>query len=393
MRKIAAHYIFPISHPPIRNAVLTVGDAGEILEISSEDYALTERAGVEFYNGVLVPGFVNTHCHLELSDMKGKISKGVGLAGFLESIIGLKREEDNELSMNVAEFIDAHMYAGGMSVVADISNTTLTIPVKKKSKIHYHTFLEKSCLFPKSEEEVLNSAKALEKEFIVNGLSASITPHAPYPLPENLYRMLILLGSTRGLISIHNQESMDENNLFIDGSGGMADFFREMNFELPRPIGHSSIYYALKGMVDGLSILLVHNTFTSEVDFDFANQYNGNITWVLCPLSNRYIENTLPPVELLKRKGANIAIGTDGLSSNDNLQMVDELKLLQEQLGDSTTLNELILWATLNGARALNLESKFGSFEKGKTPGVVLLENVDLQHLHLTKDTTSRRLI
>ncbi|MDR0418725.1 MAG: amidohydrolase family protein [Prevotellaceae bacterium] len=393
MRKIAAHYIFPISQPPIKNAVLAVSDAGKILEISSEGYALTERAGVEFYNGVLVPGFVNAHCHLELSGMKGRIPKGVGLTGFLESIIGLKEEVNNELSVNAAEFVDAQMYASGISVVADISNTTLTIPVKKKSKIHYHTFLEKSCLFPKFNEEVLRSARALEKEFIVNSLPASITPHAPYSLPESLYRELLFLGSTKGLVSIHNQESMDENNLFINGSGEMAGFFREMGFKHPRPIGNSSIHYMLKNMVDDLSLLLVHNTFTSEADFDFANQYNGNITWVLCPLSNRYIENTLPPVELLKRRGANIAIGTDGLSSNDSLQVVDELKLLQEQLGDSTTLNELILWATLNGAKALNLESKFGSFEKEKAPGVVLLENVDFQRLRLTKDTTSRRLI
>jgi cytosine/adenosine deaminase-related metal-dependent hydrolase len=82
MRRLSAHYIFPVDTPPLKNGVIEIDDDGTILNIIDTHGKNKESAGTEFYNGILVPGFINTHCHLELSYLKGKITPQKGLASF-----------------------------------------------------------------------------------------------------------------------------------------------------------------------------------------------------------------------------------------------------------------------------------------------------------------------
>ena len=138
--------------------------------------------------------------------------------------------------------------------------------------------------------------------------------------------------------------------------------------------------------------LLVHNIYSSEEDLDFAAENFKNPFFVVCPKSNIFLENKIIDVNVLLEKNLTVCIGTDSLSSNDNLSMIEELKLLSKKF-ENLKLEDLIKFATLNGAKALGLQSKLGSFEIGKSPGVVLLENVDLHNFRLTDNTLSRRLI
>ena len=135
----------------------------------------------------------------------------------------------------------------------------------------------------------------------------------------------------------------------------------------------------------------MHNCCLSEEDYDLLSEHFIHpISWVLCPASNNYISSLRPPVEMLLKRGASIALGTDSLASNDNLSMLDEIRLL----GD-VPLAQALRWATLGGAEALGLEDELGSVEVGKRPGIVLLEGLCIEHgqLRLTPFTTSRRLL
>jgi cytosine/adenosine deaminase-related metal-dependent hydrolase len=135
----------------------------------------------------------------------------------------------------------------------------------------------------------------------------------------------------------------------------------------------------------------VHNAHTTAADYDFAISRNKNISWVLCPRSNLYIENALPPVQMLRAKGASIALGTDSLASNRSLSMLDELKCLAQNFPD-IPFSETLRWATLGGAEALRREGVLGSLEPGKRPGVVLLEGFDCNRLTISEVTTSQLL-
>ena len=112
---------------------------------------------------------------------------------------------------------------------------------------------------------------------------------------------------------------------------------------------------------------------------------------MVCPNANQYIEQTMPPIELLRSQHANSIIGTDSYASNWSLNIVDELKTIQQH-HPSIPLAEMLQWATINGANALQMSDTLGSFEKGKKPGVVLIEGVDASGL-LTKSAKAKRLI
>lgn len=387
MRKIAAHYIFPVSRPPVRNAILTLGDSGEVLDLSAADSALQEREGVEFYSGVLAPGFVNAHCHLELSHLEGATPQGAGLAGFISALAAHRNAFTGEQALRAIALADARMYATGTVAVGDISNGSISFEVKERSPIFYHTFVERFGLRREDVVRGVQSAKALAAEAARRGLSASLTPHAPYSTLPELYAALA--ESSRW--SVHNQESSDENLLFREGRGALHALFAAMGLPPIPPTGKSSIYHTLQHAREAQRLLLVHNTYTSAADYEAAAVRCKSISWVLCPASNMYIERALPPLQMLRSKGAAIALGADSLASNASLNLLDELKLLAAHF-PHIPLSEMLRWATLGGAEALGVAHTFGTFEPGKRPGVTLLSKLDLDKLSLTPETESRLL-
>ena len=120
----------------------------------------------------------------------------------------------------------------------------------------------------------------------------------------------------------------------------------------------------------------MHNVCLSQDDIDAALKVMNNVYWALCPLSNIFIHNALPPVPLMRKNGLAITVGTDSLSSNDDLDMVKELVCLHTNFPE-VPMNELLVWACLNGARFLSKESSLGSLTPGKTPGIVFVSDVD----------------
>jgi cytosine/adenosine deaminase-related metal-dependent hydrolase len=139
------------------------------------------------------------------------------------------------------------------------------------------------------------------------------------------------------------------------------------------------------------NLILVHNTYADRNTVSEVKK-RGNTYWCLCPGSNLYIENKLPPVEMLMEENCEIVIGTDSLSSNKKLSILREMGIIQERF-TSVKLEELIRWATINGAEALGEGDGFGTIEPGKRPGLILLQDLDLVNLRLLEETTVRRLI
>jgi cytosine/adenosine deaminase-related metal-dependent hydrolase len=145
-----------------------------------------------------------------------------------------------------------------------------------------------------------------------------------------------------------------------------------------------------KYLPEGNNILLVHNTCTSEEDIKEVSKTFKKLYFVLCPNSNLFIEDRLPDIEMMHRKGLTIAIGTDSYASNDTLSVLEELKTISKHF-PSVPLETLIKWATINGARALGCDNRFGSIEEGKQPGVNLLTDIDYKKIEITESTEVRK--
>ncbi|PIF03062.1 MAG: amidohydrolase [Draconibacterium sp.] len=388
MRKIAANYIITNVTPPLKNGVIVVDDNGVVQQVIDTQGNLKETEAVEFYNGVLVPGFVNAHCHLELSHMHHKVEEKTGITEFVRQI-NENRIDDEEAIMLAAQKQDRLMFQNGIVAVGDIANTSSTISTKLKSKIHYHTFVEVFGFSPKKAVFALKNGLKVVGEYERNGLKASLVPHSPYSVSEQLFKLIKdYSNQNRSILSIHNQESKAENEMYEQGKGIMLEhILRNIKADVAhwKGTGKSSLQSVLSHFPTDVHLLLVHNVFTNLQDIAFLKQQRdmSKTYFVLCPQSNLYIENQLPPIDIFKQENLTICIGTDSLASNHFLSMIYEMQAIQQQFPD-ITLPTMIQWATLNGAKALSIDNQYGSFEVGKKPGINLLTDVDLNTLKLT---------
>lgn len=376
-RRIASHYAL-INGALKRNMVIEVDDRGVITDIL-ETSALDAMASVEFYPGILIPGMVNAHCHLELSYLHNKIEEGTGFAGFARAIGAVRNNFTDEERIHAAEVADARMWNEGVEVVADIANDSLVMGVKERSKIEYHTMFEHFGLN--------NLSTTPLRDIAARHHNTTVTPHSTYSVQDAPFRGLC---SGDGLLSLHLLESDDETLLYKK-SGSLWDWYERMGWECDFLHYGTPAQRVAESIPENRALLLVHGTRAEEQDVRVVAQRTERATWVLCPESNRYISRTTPPVEMFRRLGAKIAVGTDSLTSARDLSMIENLRQLNG-LCDAP-LAEMLTWATYNGAMALGVESNKGSIERGKAPGLVIVEGADLHDLRLLPETTTRRII
>lgn len=367
-----------------QNTVLITTEEGTVQDVLA---AAEAGEGVEQYKGILSPGFVNCHCHLELSHMKGVIPEGAGLVDFLSMVIR-QRATDHERVLDAIAAGEEEMLGKGIVAVGDICNTTDTLEAKKAGRLAYHNFVETIGFIDKTAPDrfaaSLGVYNAFENRF--PGIN-SIVPHAPYSVsPALLHRIADFPGNR--LLSIHNQESEAENEFLETGKGDLLRLYAQLGLDVSffRGTGRRSLAAILPYFQQ--SLILVHNVATAPSDL--VQPGPANLIFCLCPNANLYIGGKLPDVRLLMNKGCQIVVGTDSLASNHQLSILEELKTLQRSFPWLETAT-LLQWATSNGAAALQMDHAVGSFKPSRRPGVLLLEGPDAGRL--TAETTARRLI
>jgi cytosine/adenosine deaminase-related metal-dependent hydrolase len=389
-RKFSADGIFT-GYGILDHAVLITDEKGSVLDIVDVKEA---GEGVEKLNGVLSPGFINCHCHLELSHMKGHVGKRTGLVDFVFKVVKERHSEEEKILMAIAD-AENEMLNNGIVAVGDICNNTLTIPQKVKGRLQYRNFIEASGFPPAVAEARFKRSEDLYKEYSKVLPFNSIVPHAPYSVSPEMFRMIDEFPNNH-VISIHNQETEEENELFRERKGDFLRMFVKMDIDISffKHSSKSSLETWLPFFTKGQSIILVHNVSTTENDIGFIKLQTSNLKpetfFCLCPNANLYITDSLPDVDMLVKNDCDIVLGTDSLASNDQLSILEEMRTLQDNFS-KLDLTKLLKWATINGARALNMDKEFGSFEKGKRPGVVLIEK--LSDLRIDKQTSVKRIL
>lgn len=363
------------------NAVLITDEKGIVVEITDHTNAGDD---IQQHNGLLCPGFINAHCHLELSHMKGVIPEKTGLVDFVQKIITARHFAD-EIIFAAIENAENEMLQNGIVAVGDICNNTLTIPQKKKQRLQYHNFIEVSGFTPSVAQLRFDKAKNILAGYNTGQLTSStLCPHAPYSVSAELFALLnnATAGAT---ITIHNQEAIAEDEFFKKGSGDFLRLYNQLGIDISfhRPSGKSSLQTWLPHFTNQQKIIAVHNVITAAEDIAFSQRITRNAERItcfcLCPNANLYITGLLPNIDLLLTNNCKIVLGTDSLASNHQLSIWEEIKTLQKHF-PHLALSNLLMWATLNGAEAVNMQEKLGSFEKGKQPGVLLL-NDDVKRL------------
>jgi cytosine/adenosine deaminase-related metal-dependent hydrolase len=391
IKKITADRIYTGTSGPLHHKVITVDQEGTILQI--DELSNHDASSVEHFSGAIVPGFINTHCHLELSHMKGRANTGTGLVPFLKTVVNF-RDISMEEILEAIDQADAEMWNGGVMAVGDISNKADTAARKNQSKIQYYTFVEFfDFLQEEGAETWFNNFKpAYDQQSDSNGNRKSAVPHAPYTVSRNLFQKINALNTPGSTVSIHNQETPGENALFLNKTGSFLDFYEGFGFPLDQftPSGKPSIYYALENMDPNCRTLFVHNTESTPEDIRAAQAWSDNIYWATCPNANLYIENRLPNYQYFLDTEAKVTIGTDSLTSNWQLSILEEMKTIA-RFQSYVPFQTLLRWATINGAEALGFDDQLGSIEVGKKPGLLLLNLGDEEQL--VHDTKVQRIV
>ncbi len=387
-----APFVYTLDKEPIRNGYVEYDDVdGKIISVGEC------APGEEVHPGAIVPGFVNAHCHIELSHLYKKFRKGTGMAGFIDQINALRdwagRDVKEQLTLRWMD----KMWNDGVSAMADISNDDSSFEVKKAHRLYTRTFLEVFGSEPEMCEGVMKEVAELQTVADSTGIDAAPTPHSCYTMSPQLLSASAAKGLESGFLSYHSQESQEEEDLLVSGTGAMYENRKRSGMSTPPVTGESSLKYfldrlaAVKAAPYDEHILLVHNVCLQQSDVDAIKKAMKNPFFAVCPLSNIFIHNALPPIELMRRNGLDIAIGTDSLSSNDDLDMMKEILCLHSNFPD-VPMAEIFAWASLNGARFLKKEDILGTLTPGKCPGVVLVTDVDDRGF-VTEKSRSMRLI
>ena len=381
-RRIYADRLYPLegSDAPLRGFVELDAD-GTVLQVAAAD---SVPDGAEYFDGAVVPGFVNAHCHIELSYLQGRFRRGSGMAGFIDQINAMRdtatpQEKDDA----ICRWMDA-LYAGGVSAMADISNCADSFPVKAASPLYTRTFLEVFGTDPAACAAIITDVRALKRQAEAFGLDAAPTPHAPYTMSPQLLAAASAEGLQAGFLSYHCEESPEEDEMIRSGSGALWENRKRAGMPVPPVTGSSSLRYFIGRLGEVAAppydarILLVHEVCLDADGVAAVKAVMRHPFFAVCPLSNLFIHRALPPIGLMRESGIPICVGTDSLSSNDTLDMVRELLCLQENFPE-LSLGEMLGWACRNGAAFLGREALLGSLAPGKRPGLVHID-------HLTPD-------
>ena len=380
MRRISSHLLWTpqgfVKRPLVTLDALT----REVLAIGQYDSAeLDATEGVEFYAGILTAGFINAHCHSELAPLQGAIAPGGGFAAF-GGAVGAKRAEfTREQTLRAIREAEGAMYAEGVDAVGDIVNDDSSFEIKRESAIRYRSFAEVFGLRSSNEERC--------RELLIHP-ETSLTPHSTYSVQDASFRRVCSEPSDAPL-SIHFMESEGEAQLYR-GEGDMHRWYSQVGFSCDFLHYGSPAGRIIRCVPRDRSVMLVHNCFVTEQVVDsLLAHFTAPLYWVLCPRSNRYISGIEPrSVELLRRKGCNICIGTDSPASNESLSIIEELKCFK-----GVPLDELLGWATHNGAAALGYDDTLGTIAEGRKCGLVVISGVDMTTMSLTPSATARRIL
>ena len=363
MRFLTADYLFPLHITPIKEGVLQISNDGQIIDIF-KNRSEVHQDKLEMFEGLLCPGFVNAHCHLELSHLKGNAEKGKGFLEFLNIIRQRDNYSDTAKQLGIVR-AEQEMINNGIVAVGDICNTSDTIEQKQKENLKYYNFIETFGVDVNKLDVVFRQSIELKNEYRAANQKASIVPHSPYSVPPFLMKKINnAFDDEDELLTVHMQETKEENQLFEKKEGAFFTWLNGMEANVS-VWGNRNKSVDILQELAGKKMLLVHNTFAKKEDM--TDHY-----YCTCPKANLYIENALPDYSIFDTD--KLCVGTDSLASNDALSILEELQVIQKN--SNFDMNTLLRIACKNGAEALGFE-QLGTFEKGKIPGINLIQNLD----------------
>ncbi|WP_022669842.1 amidohydrolase family protein [Hippea alviniae] len=358
MKVLLSDYIFD-GERLLRDKAVVV-NSGVVVDIDNFKIirkAYPEVEVKEFFGGVLFPGFVNAHVHLELGYLKGKTKKSKGFVEWLKSIMAAKSEDENVIRESIKSGID-ELLKSGVGLVGDISNTLLSVEYLDIHMPQSVVFYENYSLNRKRACDVVEKLRS--KRLLSKSVHISVVIHAVYSTHPCLAEFVCSLDDA--LFSIHFLESEFENQ-FLRNSGELFDFLEGVGLVSDRFYFDDVWDFLENTSCLKRNTIFVHCVEAKNYDLERIKELNGTVC--LCLKSNEFISSKLPDVYGICASGVNIAFGTDSLASNDNLNFLEELRFTHKSF-PLIEPEKIFSWSISGGAKALGVKWGFykGAFCK-----------------------------
>lgn len=339
----------------------------------------------DFPDGLLAPGFLNAHCHLEWSFLRGWDAAGLEFVEWLDRIVAARRAISPGESSAAIPAALRELTASGCAYVADIASMDISPPFLLPggdASVEGEIFFELIEFNPEAGESSVAARLARLDAFLARGGRAGLSPHAPYTTTAALLRAAAAAARRRRLpLCIHCEETPEEHRLLLEGDGPLRDFLDERGL-LPAgwtapacsPVAwlERAGVFSPRGQEGRGCVLLVHMNMAREEDL--RRLAGCNVAAVVCPGTHLYFQRGEFPLGRLLRAGIPTLLGTDGLSSNDSLSMWEEIRRAA-MLTPDITVERLFVMATLDAARVLGVEDRYGSPRPGRRAAFALIRS------------------
>src|SRR5438093_950686 len=364
MLRIRAQFVHPVTAPPIEDGAVLVDDAGTLAAVGP-NLVVPTRPGarqLEFPHARLLPGLVNTHTHLELTQLAGKNAERE-FAAWIRTLRALKDATTPEEFSRSAEQGVRDAWAAGVTCVADTGSTGA--PLEALARLGGRGIYYQEVFGPdptKCAASMAELRRALDRlrPFASSLLSLGVSPHAPYTVSEPLYRAVADLARRDALpLAVHLAESREETTLVRDGAGSFAEALRARGIPVT-PRGCSPVQYLVRlGVLEGATgWLCIHCVQVDERDVAILRDSGAAVAH--CPRSNRVHGHGTAPLTAFRRAGLPVGLGTDSVVS------VGDSSLWAEAADAGLEGEDALRMLTIEGARALGLEDEIGSLEAGQ---------------------------
>lgn len=371
---LRAKIVLPVSSAPIGNGAVAVeGDrivgVGAAKDVAASHTGETRDLG----SVVLLPGLINAHCHLDYTDMAGKIKSGGSFIDWLRQITELKNAlTEADFLAAIDHGLDQLAKSGTTSVVNIEAYPQLVDRVNPHGLriwwcpelIDFQTEVPPEKLFKSVVAFIANRDKTF------GGIGVS--PHAPYTVSSELYRLTARWAREQGaVLTTHVAESEEEDDMIRRGTGTMYDWFRRAGRDMSDCKRFGVVQLLSEYGVFDANCLAAHANCLTPADVTLLKHTQAHV--VQCPNTHRYFRRGLPNIEELWQAGINVCLGTDSLASNNSLtglSMFDEMMTLANMFPRLAPETFLRL-ATVCGAKALNREDQLGKIAPGAAADLI----------------------
>ena len=333
---------------------------GRIVEVRPGVSESFEGVTLDRSDHLILPGFVNAHCHLSLSGLAGKVSRQERFVDWIESVVAENAALPWQDRVDALRRAAKTLIESGVTALGDYLSHPELLVEYQSMPFRQVLFLETLGFQQEGAGPKAQSVATLLQEHPGRSgskIQLAVAPHAPYSVSPALFKELKKLADKVGCrFSCHVAEVAEESQFLMSGDGGFLELLKKREVYDPswEPPGVSPVRYLEQlGVLDNM--LAIHLNHLEESDID--RLAGKNVSAVFCPGSTRWFgRKSWMPVRKLLDQGISVGLGTDSLASSDSLNFLHEIRLAEEMLSDLDR-SEILWLATVGGSQALRLEN------------------------------------